>query len=197
MTNNIAAATVSASSLDQTFVKSFREFRASSKTFSERAVKVVRLALNRAIDNKSIDEWQYLLDQLSAKQVKGAPVRKDILSATAKTALRKAIRIGLALVAGEPVDGKEKPTFRITEETLNAPIEEVIDGRLRHWQSRRAAFINLDAISVQVVKEAPDAAALLKRFAHAANACLAGGWTLEDLIGLLKEAETEAPKQAA
>lgn len=197
MTNNIAAATVSASSLDQVFVKSFREFRASSKTFSERAVKVVRLALNRAIDNKSLAEWQYLLDQLAAKQAKGAPTRKDILSATAKTALRKAVRIGLALVAGEPVDGKEKPTFRIAEETLDAPIEEVIDGRLRQWQARRAAFINLDAISVQVVKEAPDAAALLKRFAHAANACLAAGWTLDDLIGLLKEAEQEAPKAAA
>lgn len=196
MTTNFAAATVSAS-LDQVFVKSFREFRASSKTFSERAVKVVRLALNRAIDNKSTAEWQYLLDQLAAKQAKGAPARKDLLSATAKTALRKAIRIGLALVAGEPVDGKDKPTFRISEETLNAPIEEVIDGRLRHWQSRRAAFINLDAVSVQVVKEAPDAAALLKRFAHAANACLAGGWTLEELIDLLKEAEQETPKQAA
>lgn len=183
--------------LDQVFVKSFREFRASSKTFSERAVKVVRLALNRAIDNKSTAEWQYLLEQLAAKQAKGAPTRKDILSATAKTALRKAIRIGLALVAGEPVDGKERPTFRITEEKLNEPIEEVIDGRLRHWQSRRAAFINLDAVSVQVVREAPDATALLKRFAHAANACLAGGWTLEDLIGLLKEAEQETPKQAA
>lgn len=197
MTTNFAAATVSADSLDQIFVKSFREFRNSAKSFSERSVKVVRLALNRAIDNKSFGEWQYLLDQLAAKQAKNAPTRKDLLSATAKTALRKAIRIGLALVAGEPVDGKDRPTFRIAEETLNAPIEEVIDGRLRHWQSRRAAFVNLDAVSVQVVREAPDAAALLKKFAHAANACLAGGWTLEELIGLLKEAEQEAPKDAA
>ena len=183
--------------LDSTFSKAFTEFRASSKTFSERSCKVVRIALNRAIDNKSFDEWQYIQEQLAAKQVKGAPSRKDLLSPTAKTALRKAVRIGLALVAGEPVEGKTRPTFRIAEETLSAPLSEVVDGRLRHWQSRRAAFTNLDAIGVQIVKEAPDMETLLKRFANAANAALAGGWTLQDLQDLLKEAETEAPKQAA
>ena len=197
MTTNINAATVSASSLDAAFLKGFREFRASSKTFSQRACTVVRIALNRAIDNKSFAEWEYLQEQLEAKQVKGAPTRKDLLSPTAKAALRKSIRIGLALVAGEPVEGKSKPTFRIAEETLAAPLPDIIDGRLRHWQARRAAFTTLDAISVQIVKEAPDAAALLKKFAHAANACLAAGWTLDELIGLLKEAETEAPKAAA
>ena len=183
--------------LDSTFSKAFTEFRASSKTFSERSCKVVRIALNRAIDNKSFDEWQYIQEQLAAKQVKGAPSRKDLLSPTAKTALRKAVRIGLALVAGEPVEGKTRPTFRIAEETLSAPLSEVVDGRLRHWQARRAAFTSLDAISVQIVKEGPDMETLLKRFANAANAALAGGWTLQDLQDLLKEAETEAPKQAA
>ena len=183
--------------LDSTFSKAFTEFRAGSKTFSERACKVVRIALNRAIDNKSFDEWQYIQEQLAAKQVKGAPSRKDLLSPTAKTALRKAVRIGLALVAGEPVEGKTRPTFRIAEETLSTPLSEVVDGRLRHWQARRAAFTNLDAISVQIVKEGPDMETLLKRFANAANAALAGGWTLQDLQDLLKEAETEAPKQAA
>ena len=195
MTTNINAAT--ATTLDAAFLKGFREFRASSKTFSQRACTVVRLALNRAMDNKSFAEWDYLQEQINAKQIKGAPTRKDLLSATAKTALRKAIRIGLALVAGEPVDGKSKPTFRIAEDTLSAPLQDIIDGRLRHWQSRRAAFTNLDAVSVQVVRDAPDMAALLKKFAHAANACLAAGWTLQDLQELLKEAETEAPKQAA
>lgn len=183
--------------LDSSFSKAFTEFRAGSKTFSERACKVVRIAINRAIDNKSLDEWTYVIDQLNAKQVKGAPARKDLLSPTAKTALRKAVRIGLALVAGEPVEGKARPTFRIAEETLSAPISEVIDGRLRHWQARRAAFVNLDAISVQIVKEAPDMETLLKRFANAANAALAGGWTLQDLQDLLKDAEQEAPKAAA
>mgnify|MGYP003318898736 CR=1 FL=1 len=95
------------------------------------------------------------------------------------------------------MDGKSRPTFRITEETLNAPLSEIIDGRLRHWQSRRAAFTNLDAIGVQITKEAPDMETLLKRFANAANAALAGGWTLKDLQDLLKEAEQEAPKAAA
>lgn len=183
--------------LDANFSKAFTEFRAGSKTFSERACKVVRIAINRAIDNKSFDEWTYIINQLNAKQAKGAPTRKDLLSPTAKTAIRKAMRIGLALVAGEPVEGKARPTFRISEETLNAPLSEIIDGRLRHWQARRAAFVNLDAISVQIVKEAPDMETLLKRFANAANAALAGGWTLQDLQDLLKEAETEAPKQAA
>ena len=183
--------------LDANFSKAFTEFRAGSKTFSERACKVVRLALNRAIDNKSFDEWTYIVDQVNAKQGKGAPTRKDLLAPTAKTALRKAMRIGIALVAGEPVEGKSRPTFRIAEETLDAPLSEIIEGRLRHWQSRRAAFVNLDAISVQIVKEAPSMEILLKRFANAANAALAGGWTLQDLQDLLKEAETEAPKQAA
>lgn len=183
--------------LDANFSKAFTEFRAGSKTFSERACKVIRLALNRAIDNKSFDEWSYIVDQINAKQVKGAPARKDLLSPTAKTALRKAMRIGLALVAGEPVEGKSRPTFRISEETLNAPLSETIEGRLRHWQARRAAFTNLDAVSVQIVREAPDMETLLKRFANAANAALAGGWSLQDLQDLLKEAEQEAPKQAA
>ena len=183
--------------LDSTFSKAFSEFRASSKTFSERACKVVRLALNRAIDNKSFDEWSYVIEQINAKQTKGAPARKDLLSPTAKTALRKAMRIGLALVAGAPVEGKSRPTFRIAEETLSAPLSEIIDGRLRHWQARRAAFTSLDAISVQIVKEGPDMETLLKRFANAANAALAGGWTLKDLQNLLKEAEQEAPKAAA
>lgn len=183
--------------LDANFSKAFTEFRAGSKTFSERACKVIRLALNRAIDNKSFDEWSYIVDQINAKQVKGAPARKDLLSPTAKTALRKAMRIGLALVAGEPVEGKSRPTFRIAEDTLNAPLSETIEGRLRHWQARRAAFTNLDAVSVQIVKEAPNMETLLKRFANAANAALAGGWSLQDLQDLLKEAETEAPKQAA
>ena len=183
--------------LDSSFSKAFTEFRAGSKTFSERACKVIRLALNRAIDNKSFDEWAYIIEQINAKQVKGAPARKDLLSPTAKTALRKAMRIGLALVAGEPVEGKARPTFRIAEETLNAPLSEIVEGRLRYWQSRRAAFTSLDAISVQIVKEAPDMETLLKRFANAANAALAGGWTLQDLQDLLKEAEQEAPKAAA
>lgn len=183
--------------LDSNFSKAFTEFRAGSKTFSERACKVIRLALNRAIDNKSFDEWSYVIEQINAKQTKGAPARKDLLSPTAKTALRKAVRIGLALVAGEPVEGKSRPTFRITEETLNAPLSEIIEGRLRHWQARRAAFTNLDAVSVQIVREAPDMETLLKRFANAANAALAGGWSLQDLQDLLKEAEQEAPKQAA
>lgn len=183
--------------LDANFSKAFTEFRAGSKTFSERACKVIRLALNRAIDNKSFDEWSYIVDQINAKQVKGAPARKDLLSPTAKTALRKAMRIGLALVAGEPVEGKSRPTFRISEETLNAPLSETIEGRLRHWQARRAAFTNLDAVSVQIVREAPDMETLLKRFANAANAALAGGWSLQDLQDLLKEAEQEAPKAAA
>lgn len=197
MSTTTAATAATAATLDATFLKGFREFKASAKTYSQRACTVVRLALNRAIDNKSFAEWEYLQEQLEAKQVKGAPMRKDLLSPTAKAALRKSIRMGLALVAGEPVEGKSKPTFRIAEETLNAPLQDVIDGRLRHWQARRAAFVNLDAISVQVVKEAPDAAALLKKFAHAANACLAAGWTLDELIGLLKEADQEAPKAAA
>ena len=183
--------------LDSNFSKAFTEFRAGSKTFSERACKVIRLALNRAIDNKSFDEWSYVIEQINAKQTKGAPARKDLLSPTAKTALRKAMRIGLALVAGEPVEGKSRPTFRIAEETLNAPLSEIIEGRLRHWQARRAAFTNLDAVSVQIVREAPDMETLLKRFANAANAALAGGWSLQDLQDLLKEAEQEAPKQAA
>lgn len=183
--------------LDSNFSKAFTEFRAGSKTFSERACKVIRLALNRAIDNKSFDEWTYIVDQINAKQVKGAPARKDLLSPTAKTALRKAMRIGLALVAGEPVEGKSRPTFRISEDTLNAPLSETIEGRLRHWQARRAAFTNLDAVSVQIVREAPDMETLLKRFANAANAALAGGWSLQDLQDLLKEAEQEAPKDAA
>lgn len=183
--------------LDANFSKAFSEFRASAKTYSQRAVKVVRLAINRAIDNKSFDEWTYIIDQLNAKQVKGAPARKDLLSATAKASLRKALRIGIALVAGAPVDGRSKPTFSVKEETLNAPLSEIIDGRLRFWQARRAAFTDLDAIGVQIVKEAPDMDTLLKRFANAANAALAGGWTFEDLIGLLKEAGQEAPKQTA
>lgn len=182
--------------LDANFSKAFTEFRAGSKTFSERACKVIRLALNRAIDNKSFDEWAYIVDQINAKQVKGAPARKDLLSPTAKTALRKAMRIGLALVAGEPVEGKNRPTFRIAEDTLNAPLSEIIEGRLRHWQARRAAFTNLDAVSVQIAREAPNMETLLKRFANAANAALAGGWTLQDLQDLLKEAEQEAPKAA-
>ena len=183
--------------LDSNFSKAFTEFRAGSKTFSERACKVIRLALNRAIDNKSFDEWSYVIEQINAKQTKGAPARKDLLSPTAKTALRKALRIGIALVAGEPVEGKSRPTFRISEDALNAPLSEIIEGRLRHWQARRAAFTNLDAVSVQIVREAPDMETLLKRFANAANAALAGGWSLQDLQDLLKEAEQEAPKAAA
>ena len=193
----MASSNENALRLDSTFSKAFTEFRASSKTFSERSCKVVRIALNRAIDNKSFDEWTYVIEQINAKQTKGAPARKDLLSPTAKTALRKAMRIGLALVAGEPVEGKTRPTFRIAEETINAPLSEIIDGRLRHWQARRAAFTSLDAISVQIVKEGPDMETLLKRFANAANAALAGGWTLKDLQDLLKEAEQEAPKAAA
>ena len=183
--------------LDAAFSKAFTEFRASAKTYSRRAVKVVRLAINRAIDNKSFDEWSYIINQINAKQVKGAPTRKDLLSATAKASLRKALRIGIALVAGAPVDGRSKPTFSVKEETLNAPLSEIIDGRLRFWQARRNAFTDLDAISIQIVKEAPDMNTLLERFANAANAALAGGWSLQDLQDLLKEAEQEAPKQAA
>lgn len=196
MTSNTASATVSASSLDQNFVKSFREFRASSKTFSERAVKVVRLALNRAIDNKSFSEWQYLLDQLAVKQVKGAPARKDILSATAKAALRKAIRVGIALVAGDAVDSTDRPTFKIHESKLDADIQDLVDGRLQYWRTRRNAFTNLDAIAVRVEKEAPDTEALIKRFAAATSACLAAGLTPQELIETLKDLETEAPKAA-
>lgn len=183
--------------LDSTFSKAFTEFRASAKTYSQRAVKVIRIAINRAMDNKSFDEWSYIIEQLNAKQVKGAPARKDLLSATANATLRKALRIGIALVAGAPVEGRNKPTFSVKEETLSAPISEIIDGRLRFWKARRNAFTDLDAIGVQIVKEAPDMDTLLKRFANAANAALAGGWTLQDLQDLLKEAETEAPKAAA
>lgn len=184
-------------SLDQVFVKSFREFRNSAKTFSERAVKVVRLALNRAIDNKSFAEWQYIQEQLAAKQVKGAPARKDILSATAKAALRKAIRTGIALVAGEAVDGADRPTFKIHESKLNAEIQDLVDGRLQYWRTRRNAFTSLDAIAVRIEKEAPDTEALIKRFAAATSACLAAGLTLQDLIETLKDLDTEAPKTTA
>ena len=194
MTNSINE---NALRLDSNFSKAFAEFRAGSKTFSERAVKVVRLAINRAIDNKSFDEWTYIVDQVNAKQVKGAPTPKDLLSATAKTALRRAMRIGIALVAGTPVEGRSLPTFSVKEETLSAPLSEIVDGRLRHWQSRRAAFTNLDAISVQIIKEAPNTEALIKRFAAATSACLAAGLTLQELIETLKDLETEAPKAAA
>lgn len=190
----MASSNENALSLSSDFSKAFTEFRSSAKTYSQRACKVVRIALNRAIDNKSFNEWTYIVEQIEAKQVKGAPARKDLLSPTAKTTLRKAMRIGIALVAGAPVEGRNKPTFSVKEETLNAPLSEIIDGRLRFWQSRRNAFTDLDSIGVQIIKEAPSMEALLKRFANAANAALAGGWTLQDLQDLLREAEQEAPK---
>lgn len=192
-----AATAATAATLDATFLKSFREFRASSKTFSQRACNVVRLALNRALDNKSFDEWTYIVDQINAKQVKGAPTRKDLLSATAKTALRRAMRTGIALVAGEAIESADRPTFKIHENMLKSEIQDLVDGRLQYWRTRRNAFTNLDAIAVRVEREAPDTEALIKRFAAATSACLAAGLTLQELIETLKDLDTEATKQAA
>ena len=164
--------------LDNGFVKAFIAFRGSAKTFSGRAAKVVLLALNRAVDNGSYAEIEYIEDQLKDKG----------LANTAKTALRRALRIGYAICAGEPVESKETPTFRVRKESVEDKYAATENCKAR-WHARRDLLKNLDAVSVQIVNPDPSLDALLEKFTRAANKCVAAGLTIDDLIGALKYAK--------